>query len=199
MGRSQKRSCLKVDANSAVVVAHGNSLACGLFAYAGNKVIGVEVQVGIELGVDRVGPGHVLEGGEAGPVSGQLVVGSTDSAFPPQLVLAPPFVLAISIKLEGHGGRVLDVPFHEGIKLPLRTLQDNLNLVALHVIVSPFDGGGQVLAVGKLDGVADFIVTPGGASSDKFLAIQSDLSLLAIASFLNRERGDGIGIGSYPM
>merc|ERR1719357_2224448 len=124
-----ERSCLKVDANSAIVVAHGNSLACSLFAYADNKIIGVEVQ--------------------------------------------------------------------EGIQLPLRTSKDNLNLVALHVIVSPFDGGGQVLAVGKLDGVANFIVTAGGTTSDEFLAVQGNLSLFSIAGFLNRERGDGIGVGSH--
>merc|ERR1719239_1614017 len=170
---------LKVNTKSAVVVADGHLSAGGSLADVEHIAVGVGVQVETDVGVDWRHPGDLGGRSLALPGAVQLAIGGGDLALPAEAVSTDPLVLAVGVNIKGHSTLVLEVPLGYEIKLPLCSVQVEVDLVLGHIIPLPAEGGGEALAIGQGHGVADLIVALGKSSRTSSLPFSSIfLSLL---------------------
>merc|ERR1719239_63611 len=126
---------LKVNTKSAVVVTDGHLSAGGSLADVEHIAVGVGVQVEADVGVDWRHPGDV-----------QFAIGGGDLSLPAEAVSTDPLVLAVGVNIKGHSTLVLKVPLGYEIKLPLCSVQVEVDLVLGHIIPLPAEGGGEALA-----------------------------------------------------
>ena len=108
-------------------------------------------------------------------------------------VVAPPVVLALAVALHGHVGGVGHIPFEFSIELALGTVKVHIDLVLLHVVTLPADGGGQGLAIGQGGGLADTVVSLAEVSLEQLLAVQLNLSH-SIGQLVNVERAKHVSV-----